>query len=799
MRPMIYFACSMLAVLTTLLYQLSFPVLLILGAIGIAGLIYLVCAADPTKRWLLIALVIGGSLAGSGVYGAYSHEYREIAALCDQKTHDISATVIQSSLQNGTYQYLLKTQTISVGENIQKKSIKILIRSPKELEISLFDSLQIKGQFKLFEKAEEPGEFDEQNYYKSKKIYLYLSGDKIIYTKEGQNVPNFWGLIPYAIREKIDEASNFLQGENGPLMVSLLTSDKTELDRSIKNNFSKAGLSHVIAVSGMHISILIGTVGTVISLFGGSTLLRGLISIILIFIYMAVGEFSPSIMRSGFVYFIAFGGDVAQRDYDKYSALLTSAVLIMLGNPFALYQVGFWLSYLSVTGILLLQPVMQKWIKRIAIRPKWLNTAAYYLLSVASTTVSATIFTIPVLLMTFGQFSFLGPVANMLVLPIVPYAFIGAILLVISSLFSGLVAQGIAFVINPLFFWITLVAEQTARLGGALGGVDKTYYIGGVIYVCCVAAFLFTLGKKEERVKNLKTGFLCLAAVFVGLSLMAWFSYFSNQFHTEFPADAQMKISFIDVGQGSASFLQTHELNILIDCGTTTKEKDAAQITADYIKRCGQNRIDYMGITHYHEDHVSGILQLMKRFEVKNLILPDLEESSGIKEALLAYARKNNINILLVQENQRVELPGEANLQMIVFGEGKSADDNTNEEGIVYRFGKGDRHVLFTGDIEEEDQLIMAREVSLQSDILTIPHHGANNAAAYLFLKEVKGQFGVISVAENNPYGHPGETTLKKLEETKVKAYETDSSGIISMILYKDKVTVWTQKQGESQ
>jgi competence protein ComEC len=593
------------------------------------------------------------------------------------------------------------------------------------------------------------------------------------------------------VRAWVEEASGLLSEENSPLMVSLLTGDKTELEQEIKADFSKSGLSHIIAVSGMHISLLVGTIGTAIALFGGAMLLRGLISIFLLLLYMAVGGFSPSIMRAGLMYLMAFGGDVCKRDYDKFSALAASAAFIMMWNPFALYQIAFWLSYLSVLGILLFGPVAQRGIQRVSISCAVLRHLVYYILSLAATTISATVFTIPVLLLVFGKVSSLGPLANILVLPVVPWAFIGAILMAVFYPFSEPMANILSLAVNPLFSWIAGVADYMAQQEEIFGAADKTYLLGFLIYFISGALLLFILGKKEEQKKNIKVGLCCITTVGLLLTVLAVYSHSNDPYYGRFESDAQMKISFLDVGQGSAAFLRTRTYSMLIDCGTTSQDVDVARIVEAHLKRCGQDKIEYVALTHYHEDHVGGLLPLLKKIQVLNLILPDRDDPTGTKDILLKYAKENHINIWLVNQDEKINFSDGMALQMLVFGEG---EDGGNEEGIVFRIGDGEHHVLFSGDIEEVNQIRLAKRAELQSDVFTVPHHGSSNAAAISFLETVNATVGIISVAENNPYGLPNEKTIKKLSKANIKVFRTDSSGNINMVLYNDKISISTQR-----
>ena len=248
-----------------------------------------------------------------------------------------------------------------------------------------------------------------------------------------------------------------------------------------------------------------------------------------------------------------------------------------------------------------------------------------------------------------------------------------------------------------------------------------------------------------------------------------------------------LRVHFIDVGQGDSILIQTphNRENILIDGGS----REAGQLVADYLKNHGVEKINLLIATHPHEDHIGGLVLLLKTFPVEKII------DSGKKHSSNTY--KNYLRTIL---NQKIPLEiandqkftWEDGLELSILGPIKKDYEEINNYSVVAKLVYGQVSFLFTGDMEKQAERDIL-DKDLGSTILKVGHHGSRSSTSAHFLRKVNPEAAVISLGVNNDYGHPHEITLKKLEKAKVKVYRTDLQGTIQVITDGKQYQIKTQ------
>ncbi len=249
------------------------------------------------------------------------------------------------------------------------------------------------------------------------------------------------------------------------------------------------------------------------------------------------------------------------------------------------------------------------------------------------------------------------------------------------------------------------------------------------------------------------------------------------------PDDGGMAVHFIDVGQGDAALILTEDASVLIDTGTT----DSGEKVAAYIKE-RTDTIDYMILSHPHEDHIGGAGIIMNRVNVKNVIMPDVSADSSSFDKLLDALVTINPKLYSAKKGDTYTV---GRLKLEIFSPGPdNMYDDTNNMSVVLKVTFGDTSFMFAGDAEavvEED--LLAGGAVLDSHVLKVSHHGSSTSSTEPFIKAISPDIAVISCGKDNSYGHPHRETVELLEEYGVEYLRTDRSGTV--IVRSNGKTVW--------
>lgn len=277
-------------------------------------------------------------------------------------------------------------------------------------------------------------------------------------------------------------------------------------------------------------------------------------------------------------------------------------------------------------------------------------------------------------------------------------------------------------------------------------------------------------GKKTNSVK------FYVLAVLAGAAVLIWLQVWQSS------ATGYLKAVFFDVGQGDAIFIETPaRRQILIDGGPSAKilAKLAGQMNFwdDYI--------DIVILTHPDADHISGLVDVLKRYQIGLFIHPGISRPTVECQEILKIIEEKKIPALVARQGTRVKF-GDGSVAKILWPPANLAVDasDTNRSSVVARFSLNSKSFLFAGDAEirEERGITVFAGQDLKSDVLKIGHHGSRNASSEIFLAAVKPAFAVISAGRSNRYGHPHEDVLKRLEKIGARILRTDFSGDIKIL-----------------
>ncbi len=280
-----------------------------------------------------------------------------------------------------------------------------------------------------------------------------------------------------------------------------------------------------------------------------------------------------------------------------------------------------------------------------------------------------------------------------------------------------------------------------------------------------------------------------IIAIILGIGV-----YFTNEQPKEEATAEGLQLTFVDVGQGDAIFMETlNGETWLIDGG---EDDDAQTELLPFLDAQAVDTVDYAVVTHYHNDHIGGIFQLLKAGRIKTLILPDYKPDNKAKTGLLKNAEAAHTSVLDVSAGDVLESE-DKNLKISVLHPEKGGfdRDNENSNSTVLKVEYFKTTALLVGDLEEDAEEVLLPEYDLEVDILKVGHHGSGTSTGKTFLAEVNPTYGIISAGEGNSYGHPHYETLSKLEYDDVRVYRTDHDGDITFILNENGVAKITTEE----
>lgn len=239
-----------------------------------------------------------------------------------------------------------------------------------------------------------------------------------------------------------------------------------------------------------------------------------------------------------------------------------------------------------------------------------------------------------------------------------------------------------------------------------------------------------------------------------------------------FQTNENIKIHFIDVGQGDSIFIELpNNETMLIDAGESSKE----EVVSEYINTLGYNKINYVIGTHPHSDHIGGLAHIINSFNIEKIYMPKALSTSKTYENLLNTIYKNNKNIITAKAG--IKIIDEDNLKINILAPNNNNYSNLNNYSVVIKINYKSKSFLFMGDAEILSENEILTDVS--ADIIKIGHHGSDTSSSESFLSKVNPKYAIIMVGENNKYNHPNQTILDRLERNNIITYRTDLNGNI--------------------
>jgi competence protein ComEC len=455
-------------------------------------------------------------------------------------------------------------------------------------------------------------------------------------------------------------------------------------------------------------------------------------------------------------------------NYDALNALAVACIIILLVNPFCIDDAGFILTVSSTLGILLFYNNIYNYLK-IKKQAAVFNIINYFL-AILSLTLAATILVIPLNMLIFKGISTISPISNILVVPVVFIVFLLSALSVILSFFPPL-GLFFAALLNLILDYINLIIASLSALKFSYINTNNGGYIVWIIYSIFAVIIIYT---RKEKIK------ITPVILLMVLSFYCVHTYADASVYTDRQKN-EMRVAILDVGQGQCIFVSTPNHNMMIDCGSISYNIKASEVAVDYLDKNNIDTIDVLFISHFHSDHVNGAAEVLKRKNVKNIVMPPIEDHNGTRDELLKICANSKINVIDIDGTYKITLSKDIDAYVYSSQINKNNTSDQNESNLVLYLKYKNSELFFTGDIDSAAEKILYQKEVIDADVLVVPHHGSKTSSTDKFLMAVSPQLSVISVGKDNDYGLPSQEVIHKLESLQSKIFRTDINKTILM------------------
>lgn len=609
-------------------------------------------------------------------------------------------------------------------------------------------------------------------YYTAKGIFLRAQAYGRLEVERPAHVPPqyFAAWASRALKTGIDAA--FPEDVAG-FVRALVTGNRDNLTDEFTTSLERAGLSHTVAVSGMHLAFL---ASLLTALLGRGRRSTALFTILWVALFCGIAGNTPSVLRAAVMILMLQLAPLLDRERDGPTSLALALFLLLWVNPFSAAHIGLQLSFTAVAGILLVSDRVQGWLlKKCRMdelhKPKnWgeklLRAGPYFAVSTLSATLGASVLTIPLVALHFNMISLIAPLSNLLTLWAIGFLFLGGLGVGALAIVLPGPAAVLAVPFAGLARYLQWVIDLVSKPALAALPLESVYYRAWLVLI-------YALLLVSIRGKGRRPVWMPLAAGTAGLVLAVVLTQ-------ETFGLGDMGVTVLDVGQGQSVLVRSGYL-VLVDCGGDSRD-DPGDVAANYLQSVGRSDIELLVVTHYHADHASGIPQLLRRIGVGEIALPDVEKDSPLRAEIIAVAGEKGIPVRFVREEEQFYLTREGDT-VTVFP--PMAEEGTaNELGLTVLVSHKALDVLITGDMETEGERRLVETADLPDvEVLVAGHHGSNTSNTRELLETVKPELALISVGQNNKYGHPGWDALARLDEMGAKIYRTDLYGTIEIQL----------------
>jgi competence protein ComEC len=743
----------------------------------------LICAIfmRSQRRLLITTAFCLLALVGSAVRyqsSIQTVDYTSLQFYNGRGTVTVHGTISDSpETRTASMQFHFAADAIRVENRTTAVQGNLLVRLPFYRQFKYGEELQLTGKL---ETAPQFDGFDYRNYLANQGIYSVMDYPQAVVLKSDAGL-NPLSMVYYLRSKLADSLSVCIAEPQSSLAQAIVLGLRGSLPESMVQSFYQTGTTHLIAISGLNLTIILGMLlPLAIRLFGRKNRLYIWLSLALIWLYTLMTGLPPSMIRAAIMGSVFLLAELLGRQRNAMAAMAFAAAAMVMVQPGVLWDAGFQLSFLSMLGLVMMTPYLVHLIEPSAATSKtkyvlWLRNS---LIIGFGTTLAATLATWPVTALDFRSFSLAGAPATLLAMPSFP-----AIMLTsMASAVAGLIWQPLGVLLGWvawlfLGYFLLVVNIFSAIPVAYIQNVNIQPWQAILYYLVLIAILAdikhsaaigaFARGIKSGLIsiwtglqsKTLRPYVYAAIALLLISNMLVWTALSAMP-------DDKLHVSVLDVGQGESILIRTpNNQKILIDAGP---DPESACIALGRSLPFWDRTIDLLILTQLQSDHIAGSLELLHRYSVGQVALPPVPAESALSRELSHVLKASGTRVSTLSAGQQINMGNNIWLTCLHPPQQtlKGTDDDTNNNSVVLRLTMGRISFLLTSDIgEDAERYIDDSTAGLRSDVLKVAHHGSKYSTSDRFLAMVNPVAAVISAGAGNRFGHPSQEVMDRLSE----------------------------------
>lgn len=655
--------------------------------------------------------------------------------------------------KNESFKYYL--EDCSFQQDSQRYSCNHIIVISESDNLSIGDTMMLYGELNKFKKATNQGCFDQESYYFSQKIDFQVTLWKIKGIKRtgfslGEKLYQLRGILSGNLAKEMSDA-------NAGILEAIVFGEKDNLDGEVKALYQAMGIAHVLAISGLHISIIGMSLYRLLKKAGVSFFFSTIGAVTFSYLYCSMTGMAVTTQRAFGMLIIALVAGIIGRTNDTLNTLGMVLVVLLWDNPFLLSNSGIWFSIMAILGVTYVGKILQN---RLGNAGGRLEKAKKNILM----NVGIWLTTIPVVAFSYCEIPMYSMLINLLIVPFLPALIAFGIIGSLAGCISITIGKIILWPAELILSFYTNVCRVAEAIPGhqiIVGRHEMWRYIFYFIVLIIMVRLLQQTAKKLYFVVGF---FTLMAIVFIA-------------------PNNRGDIDFIDVGQGDAIYICTSDgHNVMIDGGSTSQKQLAKCTLAPFLKYKGVRRIDYWFVSHSDEDHISGLVEMLQAgYVIDNIVISEVARNDENYNTIIELARKRKIKIVYMSTGDRV-IYGKS-VFTCLGPNNPSGYDDVNDNSLVLRYDDAQTSCMFAGDISEEMERCLIKRYGntegglLDIDIYKVNHHGSKYSSCREWIEALSPRVAVISCGARNRYGHPHKETIERISKFGCKIFSTKENG----------------------
>ncbi len=685
----------------------------------------------------------------------------------------------EPEFKDGKTRFIMNVESVDKEAIPKNKNIRIQVSIYGDNQISELkygSVVNIIGEIKIPLGRRNFGGFNTRKFLASRRVSGTMSAQSKAITIMGDNKALWLKNTGYKLRHNmIDTLNSCMPAKESSVLAGMLIGYTDDMPEEMEEDFRRAGLSHVMAVSGANIAFLLAPLLWLLKKIGFNPRWSSVLAFPSMIFYVFATGMEASVIRAAIMAGVTLTGMLLWRKADIYCSLAVSAIIVLISNTFMLFDLGFILSFSATLSLVMLyKPIFSRLPVRI---PKIIRDTL-------AGTIAAQIGVIPIIAYCFNTFSIISVFTNLLIVPLTGIiTVLGAILIIIGNLLLP-VAKLLGIIVSVVVNIMLFVTEKMAAIPWAEINLATPSIILVLLYYFILLFLLYGYTRLTKEVAK-----PVFASIIVMCGAVILFISIPSK---------SLQIHFADVGQGDCAIIRTPSgKNIILDGGGSINDDDGSyageRIVVPLLYNLNMTEIDLMIASHGHMDHIGGLKTVIDKIKVKKLVVADTYDIE--MRELTDYALEKGVPVFRMKEGDLIYEEDSLTLKSLypLTGEQLILSDSTtnaNELSLVVRLDYGDFNALFTGDIGfESEKRLLDKNLQLSCDLLKVAHHGSKYSSDQSFIKAVNPNMSVISVGRNI-YGHPSPEAIKRIAGQGSEIFQTILNGGILVEVWEKETRI---------